>query len=1827
MAHDKTVRESFTKTMASYYEQVRVCGVCCNVYTCLDWARNILGHGDAYGAGLEGKGAVHPARQSSSKKRRSIEEKLDTDAISVNSGTTESSSITEPTDLHSQTLDSLQSLKDNLVNSRDAINAETAKHRARPSVTSPLSKSGPASSISRSTGSSSRRHRRGDSPIKGQGDAVSLSGSAATLLSASVGPSKATWKDRVTTRSKIEAEQLKQSKSLNSLQPEKADDKKPVEGAKFLALDDYLRSGAEGTAVKKLRQQQQLQQQQLRATDDDDDEGRSMVSADVYRGRVLFASEDSPHARAAVAILEEAYFAVLWVKDGRQALNEFVLSDNTIASKNLGKTRGNSSDSVSGTSSVANTVLNSSVSGSLSDAGFDCVLVQRDLPLCDAFAVTKDIREFEKTQRKQAAAIAAMAGKGIPAPMRRHAVICYTSATSPEDLKRYMKADMDGCVSFPVNRVSLLNTVRAAIPHHLAPVAADQLSLVGQDAQSLLSADSTGPKVYKIGSVGEMEGSKDSSSTAAKTLPLRTGAGAEEDCSFNGVVQLDADTRIPFSVMDASRSMKGPSTLGAGPRPFFNLIVCHDLFDTNEKMKIFLRPMVQRYLGMQVLLWNYPGQAFSEWRKEQLLNNEYFASCLNDLLGQVGERGTRDFDTRRPFYILGYGVGASVACFYAAHYRVPNLRGLLSVNGWSFLDSYLAGVMHDCINVFQCAPPTRPDLPVYFFSRFLFSKEYLAKVSVPLALNIYTAVHNAISLEGRLGLCKGVLQTVDLRPVLKEIDCPLICLQSTQDSLARPLHTEPFVTSRGGEVRSIYKVLQNSSKTCVIWVKSGHEVFQESRKQTQLLVEQILTGFHESHDISYPPAPAVDPMGATQGRLVTNHPWQETDDKKEKTVEDKFIDNVLASMSRLNSSSASHRSPGSASSSLPPIGSAAGRPKRIDAPSPQRNANDSNSVKSFDSTITSLKNTASSTNASVVHFSASDPNAWNEYSQMMIETNSVASSTKTKSRRSRREESKVERVIDPTSAMFEKQDKAVYGNAAKQQAVHDYPEVKEYMSWRLKRNKKRLQRLQAAARSIQGAFRAYLARKYIHNIRKYKAVLLIQRIFRGWRGRCYFIKRTQQQWASQIIQKIFRGYRARKWYFLVRLRILAAANIQRIVRAMLAKRRVARIRKRRYEAASTIQALLRRFKARRDVWRLRHRTHCAVQVQRCFRGHIGRMKAAAERDKYIFSRSQSQGIEFGRQMLLEHKLHATRLQSDVTLLTQEKIAAEEQVEALLEEISSFEDGVRVLEKEMHQLSKVEAEAAAFMDADSRFELREQKIKLDREFGEMLSKIGNRKDMLTDLERKLGTIDQSRQGKEEELRTLERKLVVLLEEQQNELNAIKRKQDIRGALLAASHQELVKATATGDGGGQGALVKAGSVGGGGGGGSGPSLQEKKQAAQLMQSTETLMKFGFMSMSMTYFSSLNMIKALRTVSAQDTVMAALADVHSQRAVGFVPPGAAGGGSGGSIGKQQFIPDPKRGQLSGQEALRVSAWSVDDVAKWLQTLSLGQYSEAFNDAAIDGEFLFDLNDDDLKNTLGIEHRLHRKKILNCVHRLKVAEAQKDSRLNDLLRESNSLEPPVQLISYFSAEIVIDHRLLMLSHSLPCFTAQTMAPDVDEAQNFPKNPFKPNEGQGGDGSMEDKMIDGPKVPLNELFSLVRHSKLSLLKDALDYLPNKPFDKTLVQAQYAVDHGTVYLIGYDRLPFHLNKVDDFGNTLLSYACQNGNMKICKYLVAKGANMNHQNNAGQTPAHFAIAFKFFDLSTWMFENGADDTIHNKFGLSPYDGLLADKADDLLALEA
>ena len=298
-------------------------------------------------------------------------------------------------------------------------------------------------------------------------------------------------------------------------------------------------------------------------------------------------------------------------------------------------------------------------------------------------------------------------------------------------------------------------------------------------------------------------------------------------------------------------------------------------------------------------------------------------------------------------------------------------------------------------------------------------------------------------------------------------------------------------------------------------------------------------------------------------------------------------------------------------------------------------------------------------------FTSTDPNAWSQYSSAMMEGQTLGQILELKKKKKENliqkenENKKLDTItmMDPNSTAFQKEGSA---NAAVQN-VHDYPEVKEYMSWRVKRNKKRLQRLQTAAKIIQSSFRLYLAKNIMMKLRDKKSATAIQKCFRGWLGRLAFLDHARNIWASLMIQRNYRGYNGRIKYFYLKLRTVAAATVQRYVRGFLARKFVFQLNMIRDRAASIIQSLCRRAKAREYAWRRRMERNNAIIIQRLYRGHLGRRKAMNERDKYIFSKSQSQGIEFGRQMLLEHKLHATKLQSDVTLLTQEKMGAEEQV--------------------------------------------------------------------------------------------------------------------------------------------------------------------------------------------------------------------------------------------------------------------------------------------------------------------------------------------------------------------------------------------------------------------------------------------------------------------------------------------------------------------------------------------------------------------------------------
>ena len=92
------------------------------------------------------------------------------------------------------------------------------------------------------------------------------------------------------------------------------------------------------------------------------------------------------------------------------------------------------------------------------------------------------------------------------------------------------------------------------------------------------------------------------------------------------------------------------------------------------------------------------------------------------------------------------------------------------------------------------------------------------------------------------------------------------------------------------------------------------------------------------------------------------------------------------------------------------------------------------------------------------------------------------------------------------------------------------------------------------------------------------------------------------------------------------------------------------------------------------------------------------------------------------------------------------------------------------------------------------------------------------------------------------------------------------------------------------------------------------------------------------------------------------------------------------------------------------------------------------------------------------------------------------------------------------------------------------------------------------------------------------------------------------------------------NLNFDINAEDEQGNTLLLVACQNANKRMSELLIHRRAHVNHQNAHGNTALHFAMAYDTSgELGELLIEKGADDTIENMYGLSPYDGLTIDDA--------
>lgn len=1435
------------------------------------------------------------------------------------------------------------------------------------------------------------------------------------------------------------------------------------------------------------------------------------------------------------------------------------------------------------------------------DYSYDLILCERDLTgVINGLEFTKLLRHHQ-AQRKAAAS----------SSVTKSLIICMSTKTSREDLQLYKDSGMDGCVGKPINPDTLRRTVQAA----LAKLASAVSKEAAAEHQSSVDAATEALAKAKINQQ-ERRKRRKRRLEAASALPFPGIADMNVDEDYmHGVFQMDGETSMPFCVMGESNT-----TPTATPNTFFNLVVIHDLFDTWERMQILLRPIITRYQGhIQVLVWNYPGQAYTTWRPGVVLNNSYHAQCFQALLKYTRSQG---LFREAPYYLVGIGNGGNIATAFCCH--APPLdahtRGLLLVNSFTFISAQLAQFFHDCLKVFACTPESRPDLPVYFHTRFLFSSAYLARVSTPLALNLYTAVTNLITLNGRKALCHGALAHHDLRSELGRLKIPCFSVCSAQNSLVDAGNqVQSVIDGCSMElVDSIGKVLRHNPRfkrkvSCVLWLASGHEVFQECKQDMLLLVEQLVTGFHEIHDLPHgksmaalaltssekpkKPQPVVNPIATRTNARDEDEAARLKLTAIGGSFEDSFMDRVLSSVAKVIPSSR--------------LGTA-------NHPS----SRGTNQLVSLEKTKwQQFQHETSQHTKSVKPANASVLGKMQKQSSKESTATNQTSPSKLIAMTS----------WDPATPAFERlSSNVIYkiGNGSKiypENSLKDLPEVKEYMGWRVRRNQKRLQRMERQARVIQRAFRAFSARMMTIRMKRERCAIHLQRLWRAKLARKKYHGMKKEDWAIRLLQRHWRGKLGRDSFQERMRKYLAAVEMQRIVRGGLARRHVHRVRVRIHNAAVEIQRLMRRFIAVRRMFKQRLRRNAAITLQRVFRGCLGRRRFTSERDKFLFSRTQSQGIAFGKQMLLEYKLYGTKLQSEVALLAKAKTEIEVDAEALVKEICEFEEGIQLLEREMHALSQIETESMTIsVDEQGKWQLREQKMRLDREFTQMLAQIAVRKEKLSVLEEKLQQLDKERLNKEEELKGLERKLVVLLDEQQQELNKIKQKQLTQSQLmldLMPSGQSGASTLPPGSGSPGFASPWTGSAPTPSHGGASTQIasataftpQQREEANALMESTETMMKFGFMSMSMTYFSSMNMVRAMRKIGAHHMTLDSAAVVSNLRwpensaaASGGTPGIGLTSGTPGVSSPVGFMPSIPKGSFGGQQPMQVAGWSVADVGRWLDTLALGQYKRAFSDAAVDGALLLHLNDEDLKNTLGMEHKLHRKKIVTSVEQLRESERVQMKRLYG----SNG---PDALPSGVSGVSSIPLRSPSPERSAP-LSGVSMSSTV-------ANPISLSAASADTEPTNISSVAGANLPVMVPFAdfclLVRHGKLKQLKEALANVPDRRFDPLTVMQPFSSGVGTVYDDLLEKSAFHINKGDDKGNSPLLLAAQNNQLKVAQLLITKGANPNHQNAHGHTAGHYAMAYSFFDLGAWLLDpdkGGGRDDVVNENGLTAYDGL-------------
>jgi pimeloyl-ACP methyl ester carboxylesterase len=257
----------------------------------------------------------------------------------------------------------------------------------------------------------------------------------------------------------------------------------------------------------------------------------------------------------------------------------------------------------------------------------------------------------------------------------------------------------------------------------------------------------------------------------------------------------------------------------------FMLLVLPDVTMTLDSLQTALGPLLDRYANGSVLLVGLPGCPHTIVPPRVKLSNEQNALYAAQLLAHVQERRLWDpLSAQCPFFMLGFGAGASVALKLATSYLPPDqkqyVESVVLVNPVAGVDVQLRRTVGDLTKVLKRATHgERMHLLTYlhFSDGFLHAEgggeEEGGKVKGAALLKEFwdtraTLLDSSTTpLPGSRGegtqldrglpkdapllrKLQGLLHNSDALPLLQDCEVPVVLVQSTGNRLFAPLSME-----------------------------------------------------------------------------------------------------------------------------------------------------------------------------------------------------------------------------------------------------------------------------------------------------------------------------------------------------------------------------------------------------------------------------------------------------------------------------------------------------------------------------------------------------------------------------------------------------------------------------------------------------------------------------------------------------------------------------------------------------------------------------------------------------------------------------------------------------------------------------------------------------------------------------------------------------------------------------------------------------------------------------------------------------------------------------